>query len=169
MGLTIDDIYDKEFTIKGGGYDRHEVDTFLDEICDEMTDMLKKIADLEEDLKRARQAAMVATDAAHPEQQDVKKAEPVAQTSEVLQEILLSAQRLSDEALENARRKADQLVKEAEEKAGSIVDDAQTEKALITGELDKLRKDASDYHDAMLKLIEKHKKMLEGDAAILSK
>ena len=36
MALTIDDIYDKEFALKGGGYDRNDVDQFLDEICDEM-------------------------------------------------------------------------------------------------------------------------------------
>ena len=26
MALTIDDIYDKEFALKGGGYDRNDVD-----------------------------------------------------------------------------------------------------------------------------------------------
>ena len=39
MALTIDDILDKEFALKGGGYDRDDVDQFLDEICDEMTNM----------------------------------------------------------------------------------------------------------------------------------
>ena len=41
MALTIDDIYDKEFALKGGGYDRNDVDQFLDEICDEMANMLE--------------------------------------------------------------------------------------------------------------------------------
>ena len=30
MALTIDDIYDKEFALTGGGYDRNDVDQFLD-------------------------------------------------------------------------------------------------------------------------------------------
>ena len=42
MALTIDDIYDKEFALKGGGYDRNDVDQFLDQICDEMANMMNK-------------------------------------------------------------------------------------------------------------------------------
>ena len=54
MALTIDDIYDKEFALKGGGYDRNDVDQFLDEICDEMTNMQERIDQLESDLSKAR-------------------------------------------------------------------------------------------------------------------
>ena len=165
MGVTIDDIYDKEFTIKGGGYDRHEVDTFLDEICDEMTSMQEKIDKLEEDLRAARQAAAMAGEGVQPVAPVVEKAEPVAQTSDTLKEILISAQRLSDEAVDNAKRKADQIVHEAQDKADKIVQDAQTEKSLITGELDKLRKEAVEYRKAMLDIVAKHQTMLEQDTA----
>ena len=54
MALTIDDIYDKEFALKGGGYDRDDVDQFLDEICDEMTSMQDHISQLEEQLKEQK-------------------------------------------------------------------------------------------------------------------
>ena len=54
MAITIDDIYDKEFALKGGGYDRDDVDQFLDEICDEMTNMQEKITSLESDLQKAQ-------------------------------------------------------------------------------------------------------------------
>ena len=56
MALTIDDILDKEFALKGGGYDRDDVDQFLDEICDEMTNMQNYIADLESKLNNAEEA-----------------------------------------------------------------------------------------------------------------
>ena len=54
MALTIDDIYDKEFALKGGGYDRNDVDQFLDEICDVMSIMQESIDQLESDLSTAR-------------------------------------------------------------------------------------------------------------------
>ena len=57
MALTIDDIYDKEFALKGGGYDRNDVDQFLDEICDEMTNMQERIDQLESELSKARAEA----------------------------------------------------------------------------------------------------------------
>ena len=56
MALTIDDILDKEFALKGGGYDRDDVDQFLDEICDEMTNLQNSIADLESKLSNAEAA-----------------------------------------------------------------------------------------------------------------
>lgn len=41
----------------------------------------------------------------------------MAKTSQTLESILLSAQRLADEAVENANAKAETIVKEAQEKA----------------------------------------------------
>ena len=65
MALTIDDIYDKEFALKGGGYDRNDVDQFLDEICDEMTNMQERIDQLESDLSKARAEALAAPQKAY--------------------------------------------------------------------------------------------------------
>ena len=66
MALTIDDIYDKEFALKGGGYDRNDVDQFLDEICDEMTNMQERIDQLESDLSKARAEAEAARQSVKP-------------------------------------------------------------------------------------------------------
>ena len=98
MALTIDDIYDKEFALKGGGYDRNDVDQFLDEICDEMTNMQERIDQLESELSKARAEAEAARESVKPAPQPVAKAEPaVAKTSQTLESILLSAQRLADD------------------------------------------------------------------------
>ena len=66
MAITIDDIYDKEFALKGGGYDRDDVDQFLDEICDEMTNMQEKITSLESDLQKAQDELKAAREAVGP-------------------------------------------------------------------------------------------------------
>ena len=102
MAITIDDIYDKEFALKGGGYDRDDVDQFLDEICDEMTNMQEKITSLESDLQKAQDELKAAREAVKPA--PVAQAQPVetpiAKTSSTLESILLSAQRLADEEVE---------------------------------------------------------------------
>ena len=160
MAITIDDIYDKEFATKGGGYDRNDVDQFLDEICDEMTNMLNRIGALEQDLQKARMEAEAAK-AHKPE--PVAAYEPVSRTSETLEGILISAQRLADEAVENARNKAEGIVKEAQDKAGQIVDEARAEKETLSGELEALRTGVADYKASFLKLINKYKTLLEGE------
>ena len=166
MALTIDDIYDKEFALKGGGYDRNDVDQFLDEICDEMTNMLEHIDNLERDLKQARMEAEAARTAAQNAQTAapvVVKSEPVARTSETLEGILLSAQRLADEAVANAKTKAEDIVKEAQEKAEKIVDDAKLEKTTLGTELETMRKNVTEYKASFLTMLEKYKKMLESE------
>ena len=165
MAITIDDIYDKEFALKGGGYDRDDVDQFLDEICDEMTNMQEKITSLESDLQKAQDELKAAREAVKPA--PVAQAQPVetpiAKTSSTLESILLSAQRLADEAVENANAKAETIVKEAQEKASQIVDDAQSESETLSAELECMRKAAAEYKDSCLAMVNKYKTMLEGE------
>ena len=79
------------------------------------------------------------------------KAEPaVARTSETLESILLSAQRLADEGRGQRQDKADAIVKEAEKKASQIVDDAQSERETLSTELESMRKAAAEYKDGFL-------------------
>lgn len=163
MALTIDDIYDKEFALKGGGYDRNDVDQFLDEICDEMTNMQEHIEKLENNLKQAQMEVEAAKAAARNAAPVVVKNEPVARTSETLEGILLSAQRLADEAVANAKTKADGILKDAKEEAEKIVDEAKTEKATLATELETLRKNVTEYKIGFLTMIEKYKKMLESE------
>lgn len=164
MALTIDDIYDKEFALKGGGYDRDDVDQFLDEICDEMISMQERLTAMEGDLVKARQELKAEREAVKPVPQPVEREEavaPTAKTSETLESILISAQRLSDEAIANAKAKAEQIVKEAEDKAGQIVDDAQEEKQTIEKGLAAMKTAASEYRQSFIQLIKKHQDMLE--------
>ena len=163
MALTIDDIYDKEFALKGGGYDRNDVDQFLDEICDEMTNMLEHIEKLEKNLQQAQMEAEAAKANAQKAAPVVVKSEPVARTSETLEGILLSAQRLADEAVENAKNKAKVIVEEAEEAAAKIVDEARTEKETLSGKLDGMRKSVAEYKKGFAALIEKYKTMLDNE------
>ena len=164
MALTIDDIYDKEFALKGAGYDRNDVDQFLDQICDEMANMLDHIEKLEKDLKQAQMEAEAAKAAAQKAAPVVVQQEPIARTSETLEGILLSAQRLADEAVENAKNKAEVIVKEAQEKATQIVDEARTEKESLSGELEALRTSVTEYKDGFLTMLNKYKTLLENEA-----
>jgi len=162
MALTIDDIYDKEFALKGGGYDRNDVDQFLDEICDEMITMTEHIEKLEKDLNQARMEAEAAK-AAQQAAPVVMHSEPVARTSETLEGILLNAQKLADEAVENAKAKAQEILKEAEEKAVEIVGEARTEKETLSAKMDGMRKGVADYKKSFKALVEKYQKMLDDD------
>ena len=123
MAITVSDIEQKEFAYKGAGYDPYDVDQYLDQICDEMVAMQDRIQQLEADLAVAKQATEMATNAAKPMQPAIIKSvepvvapAPVAKTSETLEGILLSAQKLADGAVEDAKRKAETIIKDAQDK-----------------------------------------------------
>ena len=104
-----------------------------------------------------------------PVQPVVVKAEDpstVAKTSQTLESILISAQKLADGAVDDARRKADLIVKEAEDKASGIIDDAKEEKATLEKSVEALRTAATEYKKNFMKLIEDQKTLLEGDVSL---
>lgn len=169
MGITVSDIEQKEFTYKGQGYDPFDVDQYLDQICDEMVALQDRIEQLEADLAKARQDAEVAAKAVQPVQPVVVRAEettPVAKTSQTLESILISAQKLADGAVEDARRKADLIVQEAQDKASDIIDNAKEEKSTLVKSVEALRTAAIEYKKNCLKLIEDQKALLQGDVSI---
>ena len=169
MAITVSDIEQKEFAYKGQGYDPFDVDQYLDQICDEMVALQDRVEQLEADLARARQDAENAAKAVQPVQPVVVKAEDpaaVTKTSQTLESILISAQKLADGAVEDARRKAELIVKEAEDKASGIIDDAKEEKATLEKSVEALRTAATEYKKNFMKLIEDQKTLLEGDVSL---
>lgn len=177
MAITIDDIYDKEFALKGGGYDRDDVDQFLDEICDEMTNMQQKMADLDKELQTARQELTLAREELQTTRQELTLAReasqpapveetPITKTSATLESILLSAQKLADDEVAKARQKAQEIVSEAEDKASHLVDDAQEEKETLLKSMATMRGAAADYRKRFLELLKTYQDLLNEDASL---
>ena len=163
MALTIDDIYDKEFAVKGGGYDCDDVDRFLDEICDEMANMAEHIQALEKKLEQAQMEAKAAKANAEVPAPVVAKSESASLNTHMLEGILLSAQRLADEAMENATAKAQGIIDEAKVEAAKIVENAKTEQETLTAQMGTLRSSVAEYKKGFKTLIEKYKTLLDSE------
>jgi len=169
MGITVSDIEQKEFTFKGPGYDPYDVDSYLDQICDEMITMQDRIEMLEEELKQAKASLEASQHAVKPIPQEISMSETspsIVKTSETLENILLSAQRISDEAIENAKKKAEDIVTQAENTASEVLDVAQEEKDTLEKEISGLKESAKNYKKQFLNLINEHKSLLEADLSI---
>ncbi|MBR2925650.1 MAG: DivIVA domain-containing protein [Clostridia bacterium] len=167
MALTIDDILDKEFAVKGGGYDRDDVDQFLDEICDEMTNMQNYIADLEGKLNRAEEAlqqAQTEAVAAPVRETPVQQAEP--NLGATLESMFRRAGLVADDTVKEAEAKAEGIIKEAEEKASQILDDAQEERETIRKSLSDLKAAAGTYRRSFLEMLDKHREALNATEGI---
>lgn len=171
MAITIADIEQKEFTYKGAGYDPYDVDQYLDQICDEMVAMQDRIDQLEADLAKARQDAENAVNVVKPVQPEIVRSEdaaPVAKTSQTLENILLSAQKLADGAVEDAKHKADTIVREAQDKATGIIEDAKEEKATLEKGVETLRAAANEFKKSFLTLIDGQKELLNSNLSLFT-
>lgn len=164
MAITVTDIEQKEFVYKGQGYDPYDVDTYLDQICDEMIALEDRVKQLEGELAKARQDAENAAKAVLPVKPDVVRAEPAAgveQTSAVMQSILVNAQKLADTAVADARREAAEIVKAAQDKAEGLVGNAKEERALLEKGMASMQTAAQEFRGKFMALLDEQKALLE--------
>jgi cell division initiation protein len=131
MKITPLDIQQMQFRVRLRGYDRQEVDRFLEELSQTVEGLNRENAAL-----RDRLAATEAQLA------EVKKAEAT------LAHTLVSAQALTDELKQAAQRDAELIMKEAELKASELLQEARVEMA-------SLQRDLSDLHKQRLLAIER--------------
>jgi cell division initiation protein len=144
MKITPLDIQQMGFKTRWKGYDREEVDAFLDTLTEDYEALIKENLFLKEQI-----AQLEATLA------DFKKKEAL------LSQTLLSAQQLAEVQKGNAVKESSLIVKEAEVQADQIIRGVREEAARIKGEIIDLRRQK-------LLLIEKIRSMLKNFEISLS-
>ena len=129
MPLTPQDVVDKQFTVTKlrNGYDRDEVDAFLDEVEGELARLLTENARL-----AMTSQAPAAAQAPAPQPAALSAGEP----QEAALRTLLMAQRTADQAIAEAREEAAQAVATARDEAGTLMAQAQQRSAQVQQEVD---------------------------------
>jgi len=146
MSLTPLDIHNKEFKTVLRGYDRNEVDEFLDLIIKDLEQVYKESAEL----KDANHAL-------------IEKLEHYHNLEQTLHNALVVAQETAEEVKASAKREAQLIIREAEMKAERIVDDAIAKVRRMTAELDEMRKQAGVFRARLINLLKAQLEMLDSD------
>lgn len=154
--ITIEAIESKEFKFKARGYDPEEVDSYLDEICDEMSRQQDAMQKLQQQLKEARMTRPEPAPAPKP---DAAPAATVPDTS--VQEVLEAAIRLKNEILKEAQEKADAIVADAEKQAKERLGSLGEEHDRLCAQVEDLKKAAVDYRDKFETLLQLQKDALD--------
>ncbi len=145
--ITVDVITNKEFSIENRGYNRREVDTFLDEISEELERM-------EAELKDLRQKTTV-----------VRPQEPAPGSSAMdegaFREILEMAQKVKEETIRKAREDAEAIRAKAETEAGERLDGLSEERAAAEKEIAALHEVAAEYRRQFEALLQAQQEALE--------
>ncbi len=181
MAITVRDIRSKQFTTQRSGYNKDEVDDFLDELADQLEELIKENLSLAKQLKerpvvesepviiekpveivkreepKHEVAPIAAADSAYDEPSYFKNLETT------LRETLINAQRIADETVAEARKKSKQMVASAEEQANAMLASAKVDTEAARKEAEEIRKAAGDYRARFIQLVEDQMHILKAD------
>ncbi len=144
MKITPLDIEQMKFQKRFRGYDRREVDTFLDALTEEYEGLMRENASL-----RERMASL------EIQLLDLKKKEGV------LNQTLVKAQQLVEEMKQGAQKEASLIVKQAELQADEVLKGAREESAKVRSEILDLQKQRIFFLERCRSAIESFQKMVE--------
>jgi cell division initiation protein len=148
MKITPLDIQQMVFRVAFRGYDKEEVNRFLEDLAQTVESLNRDNAVLREKLAYAEQQVV-----------ELKK------TEAALAGTLVSAQSVAEDVKKTAQREADLLLKETELKAGEMVRQARTELADIHHDLSTLRKQRLLMVERIRATLRTFERMLEVEEA----
>ncbi len=152
MNISPLDIQQKRFHMGFRGYDRGEVEAFLDLVREEMELLLREVTELRE----FRQTY-------EDQLRELREKE------ETVKNTMIMTQKMAEDLKENARKEATLLLKDAELRGQQTTLTAQQEKARIEAELQELRRRKHHFLQDIKKVIQMHLEMVnfeEGDSEI---
>lgn len=154
--ITIEEIENKEFHIASRGYNQHEVDEFLDSICDELERQEAEINALKAENDRLQHQAVPQPFAAPAAPAPVAAA-PVEQmndaTEGTFREILEMAKRVKDMTIADAKAKAAEIVANAENEAKARLGNMDEEKKQLEAELESVKTAVREYKEKFAEAI----------------
>lgn len=136
------DIQQKRFHMGFRGYDRTEVDMFLDLVRDELESQVREAAELREFRQSYEQ-----------------RLRELNEREEAVKNTLLMTQKLIEEIKDGARKEAALILKDADIRSQQILGNSQSEKVKLEGDIRELRRRKHHFLQDLRKVIEMHLEM----------
>jgi len=144
MNTTPSDIHQRQFRVRFRGFDVREVDSFLDQIADDLETMIGENADRQKEFKRLR-----------GEIQQYKDREIA------FKDAMVNAQKALDDMRINADKEAELIVAEAEMKAEKILSTAHNRLTQLHEDISELKRQRMQLEVELGTVLEAHRRLLE--------
>ncbi len=152
MRISPMDIRQQQFTIRVlRGFDRQEVDTFLEQVALDYEQLIKENALLKEQLAALEE-----------------RSHGIEDREKMLQDTLVTTQRLSEEMKDNARREANLLIREAELQGDKLLEEVRAEEAKLKAEILALKRTRRQLAEGLRLTLDMYQRLVAeefGDAA----
>jgi cell division initiation protein len=146
--VTPIDIQQKRFHVVFRGYERTEVELFLDLVRDEMETLYREATELREFRQSYDERLRELTD-----------------REETVKNTMLMTQKLMEDQKDNARREAEVIIKDAEVRRLQFINNSQDEKAKLEVEIQELKRRKHHFLQDIKKVIEMHREMVSFEEA----
>jgi len=146
--VTPIDIQQKRFHVVFRGYDRNEVEAFLDLVRDEMETIFREVTELRDFRQSYDERLRELTD-----------------REETVKNTLLMTQKLMEDQKDNARRDAAVIIRDAEVKSLQFMNNAQDEKAKLEMDIQELKRRKHHFLQDIKKVVEMHREMVSFEEA----
>lgn len=151
MPITPIDIQQQQFRGKTfGGYDKAEVDRFLEHLAEEVERLNLEILTLRDELARTKGAL-----------------DELRMSEATLKEALMTTQRVTDDLKANARREADLVITEARMRGERLVRDAEERRIQLFSEMQELKRHKVAFESGLRAVIESHQRLLDMEVVTL--
>ncbi len=146
MSITPIDIHNKEFSVSIRGFNREEVNEFLDKIMKEYEKIIKDNSELKEKIDNLEDKLL-----------HYQKIE------ETLQKAIVIAQDTAEEVKRNASKEAEIIVREAEKDSSKIIEEARFKASRILAEHEDLHKQVQIFKMRFRSMVEAQLSFLEAE------
>lgn len=146
MRITPIEIQQHQFKTRLFGYDTAAVEGFLEMLADELERLHQQNNELKESLARTRTSL-----------------DQMRDREKMLQQTLMTAQKVTDDLKENARKEAEIVVADAHIEGERIVRDADERRMRLINQLQDMKRQKMTFESGLRTLVENHLKLLDMD------
>lgn len=154
--ISIEVIETKEFHVAARGYNQHEVDEFLDSICDELERIENEMEALKAENNRLQNQAVPQEAVSEP-----VAVAPATTPEGTFREILEMALRVKDQTIADAQAKAAEIVENAEVQVKARLGNLAEEKDALEAQVASLKAAAQEYKEKFAELLSLAKDALD--------
>lgn len=150
MRITPIEIQQQQFKSRLFGYDTTAVDQFLELLADELERLHRQNNELKESLAKTRTSL-----------------EQMREREKLLQQTLVTAQKITEDMKEQARRDAEIVLAEAHIEGERILRDANERRVQLVNEIQDIKRVRLSFKNSLQALIYNHTQLLDMDTDIL--
>ena len=144
MKLTPLDIQQQQFRSTFGGFDKKEVDAFLDLVATAFEDLIRENNALRDELSRKD-----------------GQIEDHRERERTLKETMITATRIADEIKQGARKEGEIVISQAELQAEQIIQNAHTRLVRVMEDIDELKRQKVKFEGSLQSLLGTHQRLLD--------